>query len=71
MTRAGGFTGVDGTYRLLADGTAERALAILEVQKIGAGIIEAPPALGAGSAAGAPGPATSGLAAGLFNFLNN
>ena len=71
LTRAGGFTGVDGTYRLLADGTAERALAILEVQKIGAGIIEAPPALGAGSAPGTPGPATSGLAAGLFNFLNN
>jgi branched-chain amino acid transport system substrate-binding protein len=70
LTRASGFTGVDGTYRLLADGTAERALAILEVQKIGAGIIEAPPALGAGTAGG-PGPATSGLAAGLFNFLNN
>jgi ABC-type branched-subunit amino acid transport system substrate-binding protein len=66
LTRAGGFSGVDGSYRLLADGTAERALAILEVQKIGAGIIEAPPALGGGGA-----PPSGGVAAGIFNFLNN
>src|SRR5499426_3437967 len=40
LTRPSGFTGVDGSYRLSADGTAERGLAILEVQKIGAAIID-------------------------------
>jgi branched-chain amino acid transport system substrate-binding protein len=69
LTRPSGFSGVDGPYRLLADGTAERGLAILEVQKIGAGIIDAPPALG--TAAGTAGPATPGLVSGFFNFLNN
>ncbi len=43
ITRAGGFTGIDGGYRLLADGTADRSLAILEVQKFGAAIVEAAP----------------------------
>lgn len=69
LTRPSGFTGVDGPYRLLADGTAERGLAMLEVQKIGAGIIDPPPALG--SAAGTAGPATPGLVSGFFNFFNN
>ena len=69
LTRQSGFTGVDGPYRLLADGTAERGLAVLEVQKIGAGIIDAPPALG--SVAGTAGGATPGLVSGFFNFLNN
>jgi ABC-type branched-subunit amino acid transport system substrate-binding protein len=44
LTRAGGFAGIDGPYRLLPDGTTERALAILEVQKFGAAIVEAAPA---------------------------
>jgi ABC-type branched-subunit amino acid transport system substrate-binding protein len=69
LTRPSGFTGVDGPYRLLADGTAERGLAVLEVQKIGAGIIDPPPALG--SVAGTAGAATPGLVSGFFNFLNN
>jgi branched-chain amino acid transport system substrate-binding protein len=69
LTRPSGFTGVDGPYRLLADGTAERGLAILEVQKIGAGIIDPPPALGA--AVGAATAPSSGLVSGFFNFLNN
>jgi len=69
LTRPSGFTGVDGPYRLLADGTAERGLAILELQKIGAGIIDPPPALGA--AAGSAAPTSSGLVSGFFNFLNN
>jgi ABC-type branched-subunit amino acid transport system substrate-binding protein len=68
LTRPSGFTGVDGSYRLSADGTAERGLAVLEVQKIGAGIID-PPALGAAPATA--GSAASGLASGLFNFFNN
>jgi ABC-type branched-subunit amino acid transport system substrate-binding protein len=67
LTRVSGFTGVDGSYRLLADGTAERALAVLEVQRIGAGIIDAPPALAAGAPPAAAGAATSAL----FNLFNN
>jgi branched-chain amino acid transport system substrate-binding protein len=41
LTRASGFTGVDGAFRLLPDGTTERALAILEVQKFGATVVDA------------------------------
>ena len=41
LTRASGFTGVDGAFRLLPDGSTDRALAILEVQKFGAGIVDA------------------------------
>ena len=40
LTRASGFTGVDGAFRLLADGTTERSLAILEVQKFGTGVLD-------------------------------
>ena len=69
LTRPSGFTGIDGSYRLHADGTAERGLAILEVQRIGAGIIDPPPALG--SAPATAGAAASGVASGLFNFFNN
>lgn len=43
LTRAGGFTGIDGAYRFLPDGTTERALAMLEVQKFGSAIVEAAP----------------------------
>jgi ABC-type branched-subunit amino acid transport system substrate-binding protein len=45
LTRANGFTGVDGAYRLLPDGTTDRALAILEVQKFGPTVIEPAPGL--------------------------
>ena len=45
LTRPSGFTGVDGAFRLLPDGGTDRALAILEVQKFGAGIIDAGPSL--------------------------
>jgi ABC-type branched-subunit amino acid transport system substrate-binding protein len=51
LTRAGGFTGIDGAYRLLPDGTTERALAILEVQKFGSTVIEPAPNLAAPPAA--------------------
>jgi branched-chain amino acid transport system substrate-binding protein len=56
LTRASGFSGVDGAFRLLPDGGTDRALAILEVQKFGAGIVDGP----AGLATTAP-PATSAL----------
>jgi ABC-type branched-subunit amino acid transport system substrate-binding protein len=49
LTRASGFTGVDGAYRLLADGTTDRALAMLEVQKFGPTVIEPAPGLAAPS----------------------
>jgi ABC-type branched-subunit amino acid transport system substrate-binding protein len=45
LTRASGFAGIDGAYRLQADGTTDRALAILEVQKFGPTVIEPAPGL--------------------------
>ena len=63
LTRATGFTGVDGAFRLLPDGGTDRSLAILEVQKFGAGIVDAP----AGLASGPP-PATSALPRASFNL---
>jgi ABC-type branched-subunit amino acid transport system substrate-binding protein len=67
LTRPSGFTGVDGGYRLLSDGSTERALAILEVQKFGAGILDA------GSGFGTPGMPTgigtaSTLPKSILNF---
>jgi ABC-type branched-subunit amino acid transport system substrate-binding protein len=50
LTRASGFTGVDGAFRLLPDGSTDRSLAILEVQKFGSGIIDAPASLSSGTA---------------------
>ena len=55
LTRASGFTGIDGAYRLRSDGTTERALAILEVQKFGPTVIE--------PAAGLSAPPTAATAA--------
>lgn len=43
LTRASGFNGIDGLFRLLSDGTSERGLAILEVQNFGPRVIDAPP----------------------------
>jgi ABC-type branched-subunit amino acid transport system substrate-binding protein len=61
LTRASGFTGIDGPFRLRADGTTERALAILEVGRYGATIVD--------SAQSAPGlPATAASGAGLSVF---
>lgn len=45
LTRASGFAGVDGLFRLRADGTSDRGLAILEVQQFGARVIEAAPSV--------------------------
>ena len=55
LTRPTGFTGVDGAFRLLGDGGTDRVLAILEVQKFGAGIVDA------GSSLGSPGSPTGSL----------
>jgi branched-chain amino acid transport system substrate-binding protein len=53
LTQARGFSGVDGAFRLLGNGTAERALAVLEVQRFGVGVIDAPQSLGDASPAAA------------------
>lgn len=65
LTRAGGFTGIDGAYRLLPDGTTDRALAILEVQKFGSTVIEPAPGLAAPPAA----TAATGTGFSLFKML--
>jgi ABC-type branched-subunit amino acid transport system substrate-binding protein len=64
LTRTAGFTGIDGAYRLLPDGTTERALAILEVQKFGSAIAEAAP-----SAPGPPPAAVSGTGFSIFKVF--
>ncbi len=47
LTRASGFAGVDGLFRLRPDGGVERGLAVLEVQRYGAQIADqAPTAFG-------------------------
>ncbi len=51
LTRPTGFTGVDGAIRFAADGTPERALAVLEVQSFGANIIDQAPPLGSAQVA--------------------
>ncbi|MGA7323183.1 MAG: penicillin-binding protein activator [Rhodomicrobium sp.] len=43
LTRASGFQGIDGLFRLRQDGTTERGLAIMEVQKYGNQVIDAAP----------------------------
>ena len=45
LTRASGFAGVDGLFRLRSDGTSERGLAILEVQRFGTRVIDPAPSV--------------------------
>lgn len=42
LTRQAGFTGIDGPVRLRESGIAERSLAILEVQSVGATVVDPP-----------------------------
>jgi hypothetical protein len=46
LTRASGFTGIDGAFRLLANGISERDLAILEMQKFGLSVVDRAPGIG-------------------------
>lgn len=63
LTRATGFEGIDGPFRLRADGTMERPLAILEVQPTGARVIDAAPRIVSGNVpASVPGVTPSGAA---------
>lgn len=64
LTRVSGFSGIDGLFRWRANGMSERGLAILEVQKFGATVVDPAVSSFAGpqvtaSGGGAP---TSGLA---------
>jgi branched-chain amino acid transport system substrate-binding protein len=43
LTRSSGFAGTDGLFRLRPDGTSERGLAVLQVQKLSAQILEPAP----------------------------
>ena len=43
LTRGSGFAGVDGLFRLMPDGTSQRGLAILEVQRFGTKVIDTAP----------------------------
>lgn len=43
LTRASGFQGIDGLFRLRQDGTTERGLAIMEVQKYGNQVVDPAP----------------------------
>ncbi|MGI9378823.1 MAG: penicillin-binding protein activator [Methyloligellaceae bacterium] len=43
ITRASGFAGVDGLFRFLPDGTSQRGLAVLQVQKFGSSVIDGAP----------------------------
>lgn len=43
LTRASGFTGIDGPFRFDAKGLSERSLAILEMQKFGPAVLEPAP----------------------------
>ena len=66
LTRASGFSGVDGTYRPLPDGTTQRPLAIFAVQKAGPVVIEAAPAT-----AQPPAPPAAVSGTGFFNNIFN
>ncbi len=55
LTRASGFNGVDGLFRLMSDGVTDRALAVLEVQKFGATVIDHPVRTMDGASAAASG----------------
>jgi hypothetical protein len=43
LTRASGFAGADGLFRLRADGTSERGLAVLEVKRFGPQVLDPAP----------------------------
>ena len=45
LTRNSGFAGIDGLFRLRANGTSERGLAVLEIQKFGPRVIDRAPGI--------------------------
>lgn len=69
LTRASGFAGVDGLFRLRPDGTVERGLAVLEVQRFGPRVLDPAPSAFGGSAqfSQAQGRIAGGSVAGTVN----
>ncbi len=59
LTQAQGFAGIDGIFRLKPDGTPERGLAVLEVQRDGFKVIDPAPTAFAIPQAPEPAPATA------------
>ena len=53
LTRASGFSGVDGPVRFLPNGLTERSLAVLQVQNIGTQVVDPPSTFG-GTTASSP-----------------
>jgi ABC-type branched-subunit amino acid transport system substrate-binding protein len=45
LTRGSGFAGVDGLFRLLSDGTSERGLAVLQVQRLDSRVVDPAPSV--------------------------
>jgi hypothetical protein len=43
LTNPSGFAGVDGLFRIMADGSVRRALAIVEIRQGAPTMIDAPP----------------------------
>lgn len=69
LTRASGFAGIDGLFRLKANGRLERGLAVLEVQKFGAVVADRAPTsfpAGAATSASASAPGADG---GISSYL--
>ncbi|MBI1385451.1 MAG: ABC transporter substrate-binding protein [Rhizobiales bacterium] len=55
LTRPSGFAGIDGLFRLTAEGTSDRGLAVLEVQKFGPRLVDpAPTSFGPALYSGVP-----------------
>ena len=44
LSNPNGFTGIDGIFRFLPDGSAERGLAVIQVQREGLEVIDPAPA---------------------------
>ncbi len=69
LTRATGFAGIDGLFRLKRNGQLERGLAVLEVGKAGTIIVDAAPASFGPSAVSSAAPAASPSSGGLSSYL--
>ena len=69
LTRASGFAGIDGLFRLRPDGKLERGLAVLEVQKFGAAIADPAPGAFPAGASQAATAAAGGSGSGFSSYL--
>ena len=67
LTRSSGFAGVDGLFRLRANGTSERGLAVLEIQKFGPRVIDRAPRIFSRTASSSSSSSQGTLARSGFN----